>query len=492
MSVNYVQANTLYLAGSGTTIGATTITLTSLTDIYGNVLTMSDFGSKGYITLEPDTTNEEAATFTGVTANANGTYTLTGVSTALAKSPYTETSGLVRSHAGGTKVVITDNVAFWNTFVNKGDNGTITSTLTFSVPNYPQVDTPATLPTLDAQFATKKYVDGVAIAGAPDASTTTKGISTLSTAPVSPTAPIAVGDNDGRVPTQGENDALVGNNTDIAVGTSNKFVTQTGLQHSAEVYAASVAGTDTYVITLSPIPTSYTAGMMIRFKADVANTGPATLNVNSLGAKTIKKNGSVDLNDNDIVAGQVVTVVYDGTNFQLVSKVPSTKLISQSSTTLTSATGDANEHNFFSITLPANTLSTGNVVRVWMNIQITNNSGAGNTTVLRGKYGGSTVWSATVTSAANTTNHSGEWYFDIYATGATNTQSTKGRITCKEVNLTMDSGSGTGIESPGTGATSAVDSTADQTLLVSYQHGSSSAACVTVSITDYFVEVLGN
>ena len=128
----YVQTNTLYLAGSGVIVGATSIALTTLTDIYGNTLTMADFGTKGYGTLEPDTTNEEAFTFTGVVANANGTYTLTGVKTALAKSPYTETSGLVRAHAGGTKVVITDNVAFWNTFANKANDETITGTWTFN------------------------------------------------------------------------------------------------------------------------------------------------------------------------------------------------------------------------------------------------------------------------------------------------------------------------------------------------------------------------
>lgn len=127
----YVQALTQYLAGSGVIIGATTATLASLTDIYGNAISnISSFGDKGYITFEPDTTNEEAATFTSVTVNANGTVTLGGLSTVLAQSPYTETSGLVRQHSGGTKIVITDNVAFWATFANKNNNETITGTWT--------------------------------------------------------------------------------------------------------------------------------------------------------------------------------------------------------------------------------------------------------------------------------------------------------------------------------------------------------------------------
>lgn len=82
-------------------------------------------------------------------------------------------------------------------------------------------------------------------------------------------------------------------------------------------YIASATGSDAYAITVAPAPTAYVTGQKFTFKADVANTGAATLNVNSLGAKTIKKNVTVDLATNDIIANSIVTVVYDGTNFQL-------------------------------------------------------------------------------------------------------------------------------------------------------------------------------
>lgn len=83
-------------------------------------------------------------------------------------------------------------------------------------------------------------------------------------------------------------------------------------------YAADAGSTDAYAITLSPAPTAYFTGMMVRFKANTVNTGAATLNVNGLGAKTIKKNTIDDLSNNDITANQIVNVVFDGTNFQLV------------------------------------------------------------------------------------------------------------------------------------------------------------------------------
>lgn len=90
-------------------------------------------------------------------------------------------------------------------------------------------------------------------------------------------------------------------------------------------YCASVVGTDAYACNLSPAITAYTTGAHYFFKADVANTGAATLQLNGIsGPKTIKKfvNGSVaDLADNDINAGEVVEVKYDGTYFQITGGV---------------------------------------------------------------------------------------------------------------------------------------------------------------------------
>lgn len=79
---------------------------------------------------------------------------------------------------------------------------------------------------------------------------------------------------------------------------------------------------DAYAITLTPALASYITGQVLWFKANTANTGAATLNVDGLGAKAIKKvAGGVTtvLADNDIRAGQYVCVVYDGTNFQMLS-----------------------------------------------------------------------------------------------------------------------------------------------------------------------------
>jgi hypothetical protein len=90
------------------------------------------------------------------------------------------------------------------------------------------------------------------------------------------------------------------------------------------------AGTpNAYSITLNATIPEYVAGQQFTFQAINANTGSATLNVNNLGAKLIKlyRGGSLTtLASGDILAGQIVTVVYDGTQFIMTS--PSANTVS--------------------------------------------------------------------------------------------------------------------------------------------------------------------
>jgi len=482
MSTLYVQCPTLYLAGSGIVIGATSATLTDLVDIYDNVLTMADFGDLGYITFEPDTDNAEAATFTGITANANGTYTLTGLKTLLAKPPYTQTSGSVRNHAGGTKVVVTDNVGFWDTFVNKNNDSTIVGKLT--LPNgakRPVLDADTDTATSTA-LVTYGQLARTAIAGGTTASTTTLGYVKVSTNPVSALSPIAVGDNDTRVPTQAENDALVGNNTDIAVGPGNTYVTQTGLQKNTEKYAADAGGTDAYAITLSPVPTSYATGMMVIMRANTANTGTATLNVNGLGAKTIVKGVSTTLVDGDIGGSMICTLVYNGTNFVLQNPTTNAlgNMLNLVTTDVTYSSSTA-ENTLLSYSLPGNVLGTGNAVRVTLHVSALGTFTT-STATLRFKYGATTLVTKTIGGTA-TSSFSGKIEFILAAAGTASSQN--GSIS---LNFGTDGYVGNGNTLPqyfafSSQGTSSIDSTSSQTLAVTYQASNNSASDnITVSM----------
>lgn len=87
-------------------------------------------------------------------------------------------------------------------------------------------------------------------------------------------------------------------------------------------YCADVGASDAYACQIVPALPVYLAGACYTFKANTANTGPATLALNGLSALALKKavgGVTTDLADNDIRAGQLVQVCYDGTNLQMQS-----------------------------------------------------------------------------------------------------------------------------------------------------------------------------
>lgn len=141
----------------------------------------------------------------------------------------------------------------------------------------------------------KEYIDDAVIAGAVPATDTVPGIGILATA-----AQINAGTaSEGGYPLFAPPDQIA---------LSDLF---RGINY--QTYAADAGVSDAYAITVAPAPAAYAAGQVFIFKAATANTGAATLNVNSLGAKTIKKNKTQDLETGDIIAGQFVVVTYDNT-----------------------------------------------------------------------------------------------------------------------------------------------------------------------------------
>ncbi|NLX86616.1 MAG: hypothetical protein GXY97_05700 [Clostridiales bacterium] len=77
------------------------------------------------------------------------------------------------------------------------------------------------------------------------------------------------------------------------------------------------SGVNTKTVNLDPAPSSYYEGMCFAFRNEVQNTGPVTINVNGLGARSIKKPNGNDLVSGNLKAGSVYTVRYNGTNFIL-------------------------------------------------------------------------------------------------------------------------------------------------------------------------------
>jgi hypothetical protein len=192
----FIQAKKTKLSGSGVTATATSIGLNFFTTPDGTEITDSELGTTNYGTLEPGTSKEEIISFTGVTQNGDGTATLTGVTRGLGfTTPYTAVASNRQSHAGNTVFVLSNNPQMYDDMSSNVNDETITGKFTF--PGGGDADAPVSgtvyaEPTDDLEYASKKYIDDIAIAGSPKATEAVYGIAKLSSAAASPTEPVVL------------------------------------------------------------------------------------------------------------------------------------------------------------------------------------------------------------------------------------------------------------------------------------------------------------
>lgn len=182
-----VGGTTFYLSGSGVTSSQSTIQLTSFQTPDGRNLTMSMFGTIGYGALEPGSSKLEDITFTGITQNANGTATLTGVTRGNDfVTPYAASTTLAKAHAGGVPFILSNTPGFYTQFLSANNTATSSATLVFASTTPPRYDFPSTQASgsyisTTSELASVAYVNAVALASAPNSSETVKGVSQLAT-----------------------------------------------------------------------------------------------------------------------------------------------------------------------------------------------------------------------------------------------------------------------------------------------------------------------
>jgi hypothetical protein len=84
------------------------------------------------------------------------------------------------------------------------------------------------------------------------------------------------------------------------------------LKHGTVCYDSDDAGeADAYEVDLPNTPSGYVDGLMVIFKPAYTNTGASTINVNSMGVKTIKRAGDLDLVAGDIAAQIPTILIYN-------------------------------------------------------------------------------------------------------------------------------------------------------------------------------------
>jgi hypothetical protein len=125
------------------------------------------------------------------------------------------------------------------------------------------------------------------------------------------------------------------------------WVSRSQIQNNSLLYIADTGAANAYVMTLSPAITAYSTGQI--FSTKIANTntsGTCTLNINSLGTKSIKLTNGSNPNIGDLASGMMAYFEYDGTNIQLLN--PATwanqASIQQNTYTYATDTGIANAY----------------------------------------------------------------------------------------------------------------------------------------------------
>ena len=99
------------------------------------------------------------------------------------------------------------------------------------------------------------------------------------------------------------------------------MLSKAAAQSGSITRCASASGSSTaYTCSMSPTLSSYMVGMKLTWQADVNGAGgPTTLNIDTLGAKSLKlADGVTDPTAIDVIAGRMNSIWYDGSVFRLV------------------------------------------------------------------------------------------------------------------------------------------------------------------------------
>jgi hypothetical protein len=76
--------------------------------------------------------------------------------------------------------------------------------------------------------------------------------------------------------------------------------------------------TNALIISLDVAPAAYNFGLELAVRIANTNTGPASVNVNGLGVKTIKRADGSPILAGDLPSGCMVKLIYDGSDFRMI------------------------------------------------------------------------------------------------------------------------------------------------------------------------------
>jgi hypothetical protein len=119
----------------------------------------------------------------------------------------------------------------------------------------------------------------------------------------------------------GRGTAGVGVMEEITLGTNLSLSGTTLNATGGGLKSGTASGTNTYAVTITGV-TSYTDGDTYVIKFTNGNDDDSSININGLGAKNLEKQANIRVTGGDIVSGQELIIIYDGTHFQTLGVAP--------------------------------------------------------------------------------------------------------------------------------------------------------------------------
>lgn len=126
-----------------------------------------------------------------------------------------------------------------------------------------------------------------------------------------------------------------------------KLPDETKLNRGTVTFADDSGAADAYVVTMHQTAASYVDGLKVVMRVSNTNTGACTINVDSLGAKSIKRQNGDTPEAGDLTSGDLVVLVYDSTNgyFVILSSYDNIVSVAQNWATQTGGTVNGSEYS---------------------------------------------------------------------------------------------------------------------------------------------------
>ena len=217
------------------------------------------------------------------------------------------------------------------------------------------------------------------------------------------------------------NAAAAGANNDITalLALSTPLVYTAG--GSSQYIGGASTGAANAQVVAAPVPSGFSlvAGKTLIFQVGVGltNSGPTTLNISGTGAINVFRQtsaGPVALSGNELVAGNLVEVKYDGTQYQIIGYNP----VGWGLTTSVSGASIATINPPYGVDVPINLQLNASVGSNLLTVAVKNNAGTDPSptnpvlipfrfTTLNGASGGSVIWVPITAALSMNTNATG-------------------------------------------------------------------------------------